>query len=115
MYYRDGFCGMRRHAYPFGSSTSGAGVEPFSRIGAYGATKPALRLAGMILAAELDMRQAGGALPPEVPAAEIVRYPEADGHPRFARATIPAFPGPTHARSPSCPGGTPRVRSASRA
>jgi benzil reductase ((S)-benzoin forming) len=41
--------------------SSGAGVQPFPGLGAYGATKAALRLAGMILAAELDTREAGGA------------------------------------------------------
>jgi benzil reductase ((S)-benzoin forming) len=41
--------------------SSGAGVEPFPGLGAYGATKAALRLAGMVMAAELDMREAGGA------------------------------------------------------
>jgi len=41
--------------------SSGAGVEAFPGLGAYGATKAALRLAGMVLAAELDMRAAGGA------------------------------------------------------
>src|SRR5688572_6564833 len=40
--------------------SSGAGVEPFPGLGAYGNTKAALRLAGMVLAAELDMRAAGG-------------------------------------------------------
>ncbi len=109
--------------------SSGAGVEAFPGLGAYGATKAALRLAGMVLAAELDMRAAGGA-PRDVtvwsyepgvvatpmqeavrgataetvpivqvfhdlaaqgqlrtadaPAAEIVSYLEADGHPRFS-------------------------------
>ncbi|MEA2725396.1 MAG: hypothetical protein QOH59_3167 [Gemmatimonadales bacterium] len=41
--------------------SSGAGVEPFPGLGAYGNTKAALRLAGMVLAAELDVRAAGGA------------------------------------------------------
>jgi NAD(P)-dependent dehydrogenase (short-subunit alcohol dehydrogenase family) len=41
--------------------SSGAGVEAFPGLGAYGATKAALRLAGMVLAAELEMRAAGGA------------------------------------------------------
>jgi benzil reductase ((S)-benzoin forming) len=41
--------------------SSGAGVEPFPGLGAYGATKAALRLAGMVLAGELDLRAAGGA------------------------------------------------------
>ena len=40
--------------------SSGAGVEPFPGLGAYGNTKAALRLAGMVLAAELDLRAAGG-------------------------------------------------------
>jgi NAD(P)-dependent dehydrogenase (short-subunit alcohol dehydrogenase family) len=40
--------------------SSGAGVEPIPGLGAYGITKAALRLAGMVLAAELDMRAAGG-------------------------------------------------------
>lgn len=40
--------------------SSGAGVEPFPGLGAYGNTKAALRLAGMVLAAELDMRAAAG-------------------------------------------------------
>jgi NAD(P)-dependent dehydrogenase (short-subunit alcohol dehydrogenase family) len=43
--------------------SSGAGVEPFPGLGAYGATKAALRLAGMVLAAELDGREASGAAP----------------------------------------------------
>ncbi len=109
--------------------SSGAGVEPFPGLGAYGATKAALRLAGMVMGAELDMRAAAGA-PRDVtiwsyepgvvetpmqeavrgataetvpivqvfhdlaahgqlrtadaPAAEIVSYLEADGHPRFS-------------------------------
>jgi NAD(P)-dependent dehydrogenase (short-subunit alcohol dehydrogenase family) len=41
--------------------SSGAGVEPFPGLGAYGSTKAALRLAGMVLGAELDLRAAGGA------------------------------------------------------
>ena len=41
--------------------SSGAGVEPIPGLGAYGSTKAALRLAGMVLAAELDLRAAGGA------------------------------------------------------
>jgi benzil reductase ((S)-benzoin forming) len=41
--------------------SSGAGVEPIPGLGAYGSTKAALRLAGMVLAAELDLRSAGGA------------------------------------------------------
>ena len=41
--------------------SSGAGVEPFPGLGAYGSTKAALRLAGMVLAAELDLRAAGEA------------------------------------------------------
>ena len=41
--------------------SSGAGVEPIPGLGAYGATKAALRLGGMVLGAELDMRAAGGA------------------------------------------------------
>jgi len=41
--------------------SSGAGVEPFPGLGAYGATKAALRLAGMVLGAELDLRASGGA------------------------------------------------------
>lgn len=110
--------------------SSGAGVEPLPGLGAYGATKAALRLAGMVMAGELDARESGGAprrdatiwsyepgvvatpmqtavrsstpesvpivqvfhdlhaggrlLPPEVPAAAIVRYLQSDGHPRFA-------------------------------
>lgn len=40
--------------------SSGAGVEPFPGLGAYGATKAALRLAGMVLGAELEMRAAAG-------------------------------------------------------
>jgi benzil reductase ((S)-benzoin forming) len=109
--------------------SSGAGVEAFPGLGAYGATKAALRLAGMVLAAELDMRAAAGSArdatvwsyepgvvetpmqtavrgstaevvpivqvfqhlaaegrlrPADVPAAEIVRHLEADGHPRFS-------------------------------
>ncbi len=40
--------------------SSGAGVEAFPGLGAYGSTKAALRLAGMVLAAELDMQAAGG-------------------------------------------------------
>jgi benzil reductase ((S)-benzoin forming) len=109
--------------------SSGAGVEPFPGLGAYGATKAALRLAGMVLAAELEMKAGGGAsrdatvwsyepgvvatpmqeavrgstadtVPivqvfhdlaaqgqlrhAEAPAAEIVTYVEADGHPGFS-------------------------------
>jgi benzil reductase ((S)-benzoin forming) len=109
--------------------SSGAGVEPYPGLGAYGNTKAALRLAGMVLAAELDLRAAGGAprdatvwsyepgvvatpmqeavrtaatetvpivqvfqdlaaqgqlRPADAPAAEIVSYLEADGHPRFS-------------------------------
>jgi benzil reductase ((S)-benzoin forming) len=110
--------------------SSGAGVEAFPGLGAYGATKAALRLAGMVLAAELEMRAAAGGAPrdatvwsyepgvvatpmqdavrgatadtvpivqvfhdlaahgqlrpAEAPAAEIVAYLEADGHPRFS-------------------------------
>src|SRR5215211_1777274 len=41
--------------------SSGAGVEPIPGLGAYGSTKAALRLAGMVLGAELDMRAAAGA------------------------------------------------------
>jgi benzil reductase ((S)-benzoin forming) len=41
--------------------SSGAGVDPFPGLGAYGATKAALRLAGMVMGAELDMRAAAGA------------------------------------------------------
>jgi len=41
--------------------SSGAGVEPIPGLGTYGCTKAALRLAGMVLGAELDMRAAGGA------------------------------------------------------
>ena len=41
--------------------SSGAALEPFPGLGAYGATKAALRLAGMVLAAELDMRGGSGA------------------------------------------------------
>ena len=40
--------------------SSGAAVEPLPGLGVYGNTKAALRLAGMVLAAELDMRGAGG-------------------------------------------------------
>lgn len=40
--------------------SSGAAVEGFPGLGAYGATKAALRMAGMVLAAELDFRAAGG-------------------------------------------------------
>jgi benzil reductase ((S)-benzoin forming) len=110
--------------------SSGAAVEAFPGLGAYGATKAALRMAGMVLAAELEMRtQSGGPerdvtiwsyepgvvdtpmqtavrsstaetvpivaifkqlasakqlRPAEVPAAEILSYLEADGHPRFS-------------------------------
>lgn len=41
--------------------SSGAAVEAFPGLCAYGATKAALRLAGMVLATELDMRAANGA------------------------------------------------------
>lgn len=41
--------------------SSGAGVEAFPGLGAYGATKAALRMVGMVLGTELDMRSAGGA------------------------------------------------------
>lgn len=40
--------------------SSGAGVEGFPGLGAYSATKAALRLAGMVLGAELDVRAANG-------------------------------------------------------
>lgn len=40
--------------------SSGAAVEAFPGLGAYGATKAALRLAGMVLATELDIRAANG-------------------------------------------------------
>ena len=40
--------------------SSGAGVEAIPGLGAYGATKAALRLAGMVMAAELEMREVGG-------------------------------------------------------
>ena len=40
--------------------SSGAGVEAFPGLGVYGATKAALRLAGMVMAAELEMRAAAG-------------------------------------------------------
>jgi benzil reductase ((S)-benzoin forming) len=46
--------------------SSGAAVEGFPGLGAYGATKAALRLAGMVLAAELDGREASGAAPRDV-------------------------------------------------
>src|SRR5215208_5892591 len=39
--------------------STGAAVEPFPGLGAYGNTKAALRLAGMVLAAELDLRETG--------------------------------------------------------
>jgi NAD(P)-dependent dehydrogenase (short-subunit alcohol dehydrogenase family) len=41
--------------------SSGAAVEAFPGLGAYGATKAALRLAGMVLGVELDMRAGAGA------------------------------------------------------
>lgn len=41
--------------------SSGAGVDPFPGLGTYGSTKAALRLAGMVLTAELDLRAAMGA------------------------------------------------------
>lgn len=40
--------------------SSGAAVEAFPGLGAYGATKAALRMTGMVLGTELDMRAAGG-------------------------------------------------------
>jgi benzil reductase ((S)-benzoin forming) len=40
--------------------SSGAAVEPFPGLGAYGATKAALRLAGMVLGTELDLEAAAG-------------------------------------------------------
>ncbi|MHB1328134.1 MAG: SDR family NAD(P)-dependent oxidoreductase [Gemmatimonadales bacterium] len=110
--------------------SSGAAVEPVPGMGAYSATKAALRIAGMVLAAELDLRAGASgdardvsiwsyepgivdtpmqaevrsstpeSLPivdvfrqladneqltdPEIPAAEILRYVESDGHPRFS-------------------------------
>ena len=42
--------------------SSGAGVEPIPGLGASGCTKAALRLAGMVLGAELDMRAAAGSV-----------------------------------------------------
>jgi NAD(P)-dependent dehydrogenase (short-subunit alcohol dehydrogenase family) len=41
--------------------SSGAAVEAFPGLGAYGATKAALRMAGMVLGTELDLRATGGA------------------------------------------------------
>lgn len=41
--------------------SSGAAVEAFPGLGAYGATKAALRMAGMVLGTELDLRAATGA------------------------------------------------------
>ncbi len=41
--------------------SSGAAVNAFPGLGAYGATKAGLRLAGMVLAAELDFQEAAGA------------------------------------------------------
>lgn len=43
--------------------STGAAVTPLSGLGAYGTSKAALRMAGMILAAELDGRAAGAAGP----------------------------------------------------
>jgi len=43
--------------------SSVAAVEPFPGLATYGSTKAALRLAGMVLAAELDMRAAPGSSP----------------------------------------------------
>jgi benzil reductase ((S)-benzoin forming) len=40
--------------------SSGAAVEAFPGLGAYGATKAALRMAGMVLGTELDLRAAAG-------------------------------------------------------
>lgn len=40
--------------------SSGAAVDPFPGLGAYGMTKAALRLGGMVLAAELDARAGEG-------------------------------------------------------
>jgi len=40
--------------------SSGAAVEGFPGLGAYGTTKAALRMAGMVLASELDFRAASG-------------------------------------------------------
>ncbi|MEO8634052.1 MAG: SDR family NAD(P)-dependent oxidoreductase [Gemmatimonadales bacterium] len=40
--------------------SSGAAVEAFPGLGAYAATKAALRMAGMVLATELDVRAASG-------------------------------------------------------
>jgi benzil reductase ((S)-benzoin forming) len=40
--------------------SSGAAVEAFPGLGAYGATKAALRMAGMVLGTELDARAASG-------------------------------------------------------
>ena len=40
--------------------SSGAGVDAFPGLGAYGATKAALRMAGMVMAAELDMAMQSG-------------------------------------------------------
>lgn len=40
--------------------SSGAAIDPFPGLGTYGTTKAALRLAGMVLAAELDARTANG-------------------------------------------------------
>ncbi len=78
--------------------SSGAAVEALPGLGAYGATKAALRMAGMVLGTELDLRAEtvlivhmfqqfaaeGRVLPASLPAAEIVAHLEADGHPRFS-------------------------------
>jgi benzil reductase ((S)-benzoin forming) len=85
--------------------SSGAAVEPFPGLGAYGATKAALRLAGMVLAAELDMRAAGGAARDatiwsyepgvvETPMQTAVRSSTADTVPILPARARPANLGP---------------------
>ena len=115
--------------------SSGAAVRPFAGLAAYGSSKAALRMAGMVLAAELDTPQrrrgitedisilsyepgtvdtemqtetrntpaerfpwvqlfkdfkANGRLAtPDKPAAEIVAFLAADGHPRFSERRLP--------------------------
>jgi NAD(P)-dependent dehydrogenase (short-subunit alcohol dehydrogenase family) len=61
---------FQRHARPgqplrIVNVSSGAAVAPFPGLGAYGNTKAALRMAGMILAAELDAAGSAGTSQPD--------------------------------------------------
>lgn len=53
-------CGRPGAAIRIVNVSSGAAVRPFAGLGAYGSSKAALRMAGMILGAELDAEEARG-------------------------------------------------------